>query len=896
MSAHPSASRGAREPREPREPGDVGDAEAPGFATALRGGLPRRARPRRDPDAPSLLGRAVPSLDALVDAAFAAVLVVIALVGLRTGFLGPQWMVAAGVGLVLGLVIGHLASAWRWLAATTLLVLALVYLLLGGPVAVRDNLVGGVLPTLQTFRDLAEWSVLGWKRWLTLLPPVDARGPVLALPWLAGLLGGALTLGVARRWVSVPASAVAPVVLLAGSIALGTLEPAAVLVQGAGFALVLVGWLVVRAHRSRPPVQNGAGRTARLATGAGLVALALVAGVLTAPLLPGAQAGARREVVRTVLVPPLDVSQFPSPLPGFRRYTEPNPAELYDQPVLRVSGLPAGAAVRFATLDAYDGLVWGAADRSTDGVPFQQVGSRIGAREDGRQVEVGVEVVEGGYGGPWLPTVGAPTRIEFEGPRAEELSSELWLNTDTETAVVPRELVGGERYTMSAVLPPAPAKELPEDLQVAGGASTPKDTDVLDSRIDAWTSRADGAWGKFRAVAAQMRSDGTYTDGGTPNSFEKVYLPGHAVARLGRFVNSTKLAGNDEQYAATLALVGQRLGIPSRVVMGAEAPADGTIRGRDVHAWVEIRLEDGSWFPISASTFVPSRDKTPSEQQLLSEEQKVGAQVPPPAGVNPPSLLQGPDQAQNATDLAKRKKSPFDIAAWPLWLKILVLALVLPVLLAVAHVALVRRLKERRRRRHTSTGPLPARAAWLWRDLVAEARSLGVAVPRRATRREQALALDAALLAPVDGAPARPFDPAVADVVASAPPPSAFPSWDVPRRPAPTAAPGAEHASAYRPAPGDAPSAAVVATSADGLVFGPGAGSEDACAQAVARATEVRTALRARTSRWVRLRSDADPRPLLARRERSRTEQAGRRRLRLPSLRRRGGDATPTPA
>ena len=292
---------------------------------------------------------------------------------------------------------------------------------------------------------------------------------MLALPWLAGLLGGAVTLGVARRWSNVPLTAVAPLVLLAGSIALGTSESAAKLVQGVGFAVVLVGWLVVRAHRSRPPVQNGSGSRARLATGAVLIALAVGAGVLAGPLLPGTNADDRREVVRTALVPPLDVSQFPSPLPGFRRYTEPNTAALYDEVVLKVAGLPAGSLVRFATLDAYDGLVWGAADRSTDGVPFQQVGSRIAPRGDGTPVDVTVDVVDGGYSGYWLPTVGAPTRIEFDGPRAEELASELWLNTDTDTAVVPRRLLGGERYTMSALLPPAPAAELPEDLDVASG-------------------------------------------------------------------------------------------------------------------------------------------------------------------------------------------------------------------------------------------------------------------------------------------------------------------------------------------------------------------------------------------------------------------------------------------
>ena len=178
--------------------------------------------------------------------------------------------------------------------------------------------------------------------------------------------------------------------------------------------------------------------------------------------------------------------------------------------------------------------------------------------------------------------------------------------------------------------------------------------------------------------------------------------------------------------------------------MGAEPEPTGEVRGRDVHAWVEVRLDDGSWFPMRASTFVPSRDKTPSEQQLKSEEQKVGAQVPPPAGVNPPSLLQGPDQAQNATDIAKRKKSPFDVGAWPWWLKVLVLGVALPLLLLAGYLLLVRRLKKRRRVRHASTGPVPARAAWVWRDVVAEARSLGVRVPRRATRREQAVVVEAA--------------------------------------------------------------------------------------------------------------------------------------------------------
>src|SRR5690606_33773222 len=131
-----------------------------------------------------------------------------------------------------------------------------------------------------------------------------------------------------------------------------------------------------------------------------------------------------------------------------------------------------------------------------------------------------------------------------------------------------------------------------------------------------------------------------------------------------------------------------------------------------------------TWHALLPSTFLPDRNKKPNEQQLKSEEQKVGAQVPPPAGVNPPSVLQGPDQAQNATDIKKKKRNPLDIAAWPLWPKVLVLGLLVPVLLALGAWALIRWLKARRRRRHATTGPTASRAAWVWRDLVSDARSL----------------------------------------------------------------------------------------------------------------------------------------------------------------------------
>jgi hypothetical protein len=286
--------------------------------------------------------------------------------------------------------------------------------------------------------------------------------------------------------------------------------------------------------------------------------------------------------------------------------------------------------------------------------------------------------------------------------------------------------------------------------------------------------------------------------------------------------------------------------------------------------------------------------------------------------VNPPSLLQGPDQAQNATDIAKRKKSPFDVGAWPWWLKVLVLGIVLPLLLLAGYLLLVRWLKARRRLRHASTGPVPGRAAWVWRDVVAGARALGVRVPRRATRREQAVLVDAALAAPATTAAVSPTGAvpptgalaptgavastgAVPPTGAVAPTDAVAPTGAVASTGAvpPTGAVAPTSTGAAGPTPGTAPSSAsahpasagVVAAAVDAVVFGTGDGDPDAVLALHADAEEVLAELRAGASRRVRWRSDADPRPLFAHTERTGGPRSARRRV--PGIRRR---SDPTPA
>lgn len=747
---------------------------APGGGPALAGPTPSMLTkpPTFKDKAIGQVKRLRPSTASLVDAGFTVALVGLALIGFSTTFFGLGWLWVGLAGLVLGLLVSHVTSTFRVFGIVTAVSVAVVYLLLGGPVATREDLILGFIPSGSTFAGLVHMAVPGWKELLTALPPVDSEGPYLALPFLFGLVGAALTYGIARRWPGAVTALVAPVALLVASIVLGTLTPAAVALQGALFGLVAIGWAALRSNRNRPALQNGAGRTTRAVTTAVLLGLATVGGFFVGPHLPGADAE-NRTVLRTGLVPPYDVTQFPSPLAGFRQYTEPNPAKLYDKTLLQVQGLPAGTPVRFAALDSFDGYVWGAGNVATaadgsSGGSFRKVGSHIAATAgQGREVTATITVPAGGYGDVWLPTFGTVTGVTFDGERGEALSDELRFNTDSNTGVLPQRLQPGDTYEVTALVPES--TDLPSNVETSSGTVGDLSTEPLafiGERVDAWTGRVDGDWQKVVAIAKGMQ-DGAYTDGGTPGSYQNKFLPGHSLARMTQFIKATQLAGNDEQYAAGLALSANLIGIPTRVVVGAIPEAGGVVKGKDVHAWVEVGLADGTWQPILPAQFLPDRNKQPQQLITKSQEKKTGAQVPPPAANNPPSVLQGPDQAQNATQLKappKDEASPFDPDTWPDWLRWLAFFVVVPLLVLLAVYGVIRFAKWLRRRRRRTRGATASRVTGGWREVVDTARDLRMPLPLKGTRLEQARALEEHVTGPVEPPPSPVVDGAVIGV------------------------------------------------------------------------------------------------------------------------------------
>lgn len=693
-----------------------------------------------------------PSPAVLLDAGMLTVLAVLALLGLRDTYVGWTFLVVGTAGILAGAVVGHLLRALGQPVVVTAAATLVVYfasgiLVLPGPKGPAS------------LRGLAEVSVLGWKELLTTLPPVDPDDPLIVLPYLIGLLCGVSGYLLARgirvpRRLSGPlaplhaaAPLAAPLLVVGVAIAFGTRRPGAEVVDGVGLAVGMLVWVAARWHRLAaapvPAVEPPPGVPApeppadrpkpwpRLLTAAGVLAVAGTGAVFVGPAMPGAAAS--RVVLRDQITPPFDINDYPSPLVGFRKYTA-DANLLSDQTLFTVTGLPAGAMVRIASLDDYDGTVWGATSGAADGT-FQRVGSHLGA-PSGRAVTVQITIAPAYAAAPdlnaWIPGAGSISQLDFSGPRGAALASDLRYNLAASDGIVPGRFRAGDTYTMRTVLSD-PA--LPADAQPFGrpALSDPASA-LLANHVAAWTGGASGLNAQLAAVADYLRTQGAYSDGGPG---ETQYLPGHYVGRLATFVNGPQPVGDDEQYAAVFALAANYLGIPARVVFGAVLKAGGVVRGRDVHAWVEVRVSDGTWVPIPQGTFMPDPSKRPNKQPPAPRPNAPARNVPPPNLVHrPPSTLDTGQGNQTVTD----RTSVTD----PWWKPLLGVLLAVavwggpPVAVVAAVAGGIIGYKRRRRRRRRNHPSVANRFATGWFELVDRARDAGVTMPAGYTRLQEA--------------------------------------------------------------------------------------------------------------------------------------------------------------
>jgi hypothetical protein len=684
--------------------------------------------------------------DAALDILLLVALGTVTLAGLATSFTGSQFLVVGVLGLLAGAGLAVLTTARRWPFVAAVLLALVAFYLVGGMLALRSA--DAVLPGPHAWGLLTDQVLYGWKDLLTTLPPLDGTGPLLVLPWFLGLTAGVLGMLLARvdrgpAWLTAPLPLLAPVALATGVILIGIERPQSLLLQGSVFSVLALVWLGVRVRRRAGVIEGRGGRVTRLAGASALVA---VAGVLALPVGTWATGDDHRLILRDHVEPPFDIGQYASPLSSFRRYVEDEsagPANVYEDPLFRMEGLEPGTRVRIAALDTYDGVVWGA---GADAVPgstsdtFRRVSSEIHNPAPGDEVDAEVRI-EQGYSGPWLPTVGALQELRFTEGDVDAKADSFRYNLATSTAVVPSGLRPGDRYTFRAAAEERLLR--PEDAP-ASLVTAPVQSGFLAAQAVQWSAGESQSMAQVFAIADELRRTGKYSDG-VANA-ERIYHAGHHVRRLGEeFANAPIMAGNDEQYAAVMALLANHVGVPARVVMGATVPEGGVVHGRDVSAWVEVQVADGSWRTLPTEAFMDF-DK-PAETPPRTQEQLSGKMVPPPAPIPPPSTAGEQTDAELNPHRNRRGDGDDDGFSLPGWLRAILVYVGFPLLVLAAIAGAIIGAKAWRRRRRRTHLKVSARFVGAWRELVDHARDLGTAVPHVGTRREQAL-----LLA-TDGAP-----------------------------------------------------------------------------------------------------------------------------------------------
>ena len=660
-------------------------------------------------------------------------------------FGGGQGAIAAGVGVLVGLLISWAASKWRWDLLSIVASVVAAHFLFGGGAALRETTRWGVVPTSRTLQTLVIGAVEAWKDLLTLTPPAASYvGPAM-VPWMACLVcsvaAGVVTVRYGRpMWGSVA-------LILCGVIAI-VWGPTG---HTPNLALVIVWWVALiawwswasaigRARSGTDIVIGMSSSTTSASTTMGgssrqvvhvwwRVGMgALMVGVMVAAAIPAASlmgpTASDRIVGRDVVEPPVDAREYPSPLSSYRHYNK----DLEDSSLIHVSNMPKEARVRLGAMDVYDGTTFGMSVANTDGTAgYRRVGSTIPGRSaDDAELETNVSTSQ--LLGPWVPTIGQVHVLRFDegDPNAaaqqKGLNYDLWAETALTTGPA-----GEMGYTMSLSMPREHADSeyaSVEATRYAGGdTNVPKDVDTLAAEHTT-TARSDLE--KARAIENFLHTDGYYSNDDTINS-----RPGSSQDRIQRMIGADMLVGDDEQYATLMALMLHSQGINARVVMGAYR--EGTsgnvdLTGADMHAWVEVEFPGVGWATFDPT---PPRDQQPTTQ------------VNKPKSVPKPQVLQPPEPPEQPVELppATRDQAtdPHDPNGLHIpWMAIGTVSLSLLILLGPIVLVLLAKSRRRKSRRKAAAAEAVRGS---WDELVDTAIDSGLVVEPHLTRQEVAWAL-----------------------------------------------------------------------------------------------------------------------------------------------------------
>lgn len=677
-----------------------------------------------------------------VNAAFLWLTTVIAATALWPIYRSAALVVLIAVALVTGSLIAILGAVFRWPSPVMLLASALVFLVIGVPLAVPSKALFGILPTPAGLLDLIAGVALGWKQLVTITLPVGDYEALL-VPALV-LVFGSTTIGltVALRLRYGEAGVLAPVVVFVAAIAFGPQFPERPVPTAIALLVAVLFWLVwFRWHRRRRAIRllavasAGTGPVARPESGFAGLRTVVSAGVILALAAGGAVAAVQamppstdRTVLRTSLEQPFDPRDYVSPLAGFRSYWQPGSV---DEVLFEVTGLPDGGRIRLATLDTWDGVVYSVgSDRVTsESGSFTRVPSSFD-QSDVVGDRVTIDVVIGAYAGVWLPTTGRFESVRFSAVDPAALREAFAYNDVSGTAAVVVGLGRGDSYALTAVLPTQPAASVLDTLE-PGSAVVPEPATVpeeLTAKLEQYASGVQGQGARLMAAIEGLAAEGYISHG--VGDDEPPSRSGHASDRIAELLSAPRMIGDAEQYAVAAALMASEIGFPSRVVIGF-APTGTQVRGGDVAAWIEVDTDEYGWVAL---------DPTPPVREIPEELPEDDAQVARPQTIVPPTVIEEDPLDRQSTPESEQELPPdldpflqglfavLRVTGWML--------LVAAVLLAPFLVVIAAKLQRRRLRRRAPT-PL-ARIRGGWQEFEDAVLDHGLSLAASSTRSEVA--------------------------------------------------------------------------------------------------------------------------------------------------------------
>lgn len=554
-----------------------------------------------------------------VQAVALALLLLAALVPLRSVFIGPEWVrpVVGGVLLAVGigwgarrLDVGPLTHLG--MSTASLLVFATIAFL-------PSTAIAGIIPTPATLAGLRDLFVRGLELVELRPSPTFAEAGLLLLAvlgtWVVAYLADGM-LFVLRSPMKAVGCAVAlwavPLAMAPQSTDIAV--PAVTLLAAAAIVLLLGGANDAAAWGQpvRAPGADGRSRgiVALPVPGVALAAVAITVGLLLAQSLPGFDAQplveARGGSGTTITTNPIvdirarlvasdtgPVALVSSSRPVYLRTTA---LDVYDADEQWTAGTISGDRVR------------GVVDTAPQ-VPVEAVEVTV-------EIDAAIE-----SGAVLAPAPFQP--IEVTGPKAADLRYDPRSATLTVPGDAP--LVDGDTYTVTAAIP-QPAADALRGVGTPGegapGTQLPADVPADVRALARQIVQDAGAQTMFDAALAVQDHLRGWTYSTTPPQ-------GLGATAMQRFISVQE--GYCEQFAGTMAVMLRSLGIPTRLAVGytpGEQVAEGVweVTNGNAHAWVEVDFGPLGWIPFeptprsdgnvlvtSADSVVPSRTQAQAD-------------------------------------------------------------------------------------------------------------------------------------------------------------------------------------------------------------------------------------------------------------------------------------------